>query len=246
MNSEHCCCFSVTQVCPTLCDPMDCGMPGVPVLHHLPELAQTHEHRRFHFISNCPGLQNIRLCHWRSRKTKSSNKEYSLGMLSFRPVHCLILSHGSGTKRLQVNQGCRWLFLGLIPFLLRQSSGASSQYNSGPPADWSLDTRGPWITSKSHLGDLGELRAWGGRQLCHRSLGIGIHGYWCPPEFYPTSISSRTAVPNLLAPGTNFMEDNCSTGWGVRDGFGWFNCVTFIVCFISTVIASAPPQIIRH
>ena len=39
-----CCCCSVTQFCPTLCDPMDCNTPGFPVLHHLPELAQTHVH----------------------------------------------------------------------------------------------------------------------------------------------------------------------------------------------------------
>ena len=36
---------SVTQSCPTLCDPMDCSMPGFPVHHHLPEPAQTHVHR---------------------------------------------------------------------------------------------------------------------------------------------------------------------------------------------------------
>ena len=35
---------SVTQSCLTLCDPMDCSTPGLPVLHHLPELAQTHVH----------------------------------------------------------------------------------------------------------------------------------------------------------------------------------------------------------
>ena len=35
---------SVTQSCPTLCDPMDCSTPGFPVLHHLLELAQTHVH----------------------------------------------------------------------------------------------------------------------------------------------------------------------------------------------------------
>ena len=33
---------SVAQSCLTLCDPMDCSMPGFPVLHHLPEFAQTH------------------------------------------------------------------------------------------------------------------------------------------------------------------------------------------------------------
>ena len=36
----HCC--SVTKSCLTLCDPMDCSMPGFPVLHHFLELAQTH------------------------------------------------------------------------------------------------------------------------------------------------------------------------------------------------------------
>ena len=30
--------------CPTPCDPMDYSTPGFPVLHHLPELAQTHAH----------------------------------------------------------------------------------------------------------------------------------------------------------------------------------------------------------
>ena len=36
---------SVAQLCPTLCDPMNCSMPGLPVHHQLLELAQTHVHR---------------------------------------------------------------------------------------------------------------------------------------------------------------------------------------------------------
>ena len=39
----NCCCCSVTQSCPTACDPMDCSTPSFPVLRHLPELAQTHD-----------------------------------------------------------------------------------------------------------------------------------------------------------------------------------------------------------
>ena len=31
---------SVTQFCPTLCDPITCSMPGFPIHHQLPELAQ--------------------------------------------------------------------------------------------------------------------------------------------------------------------------------------------------------------
>ena len=36
---------SVAQSCLTLCDPMNCSMPGLPVHHHLPEFTQTHVHR---------------------------------------------------------------------------------------------------------------------------------------------------------------------------------------------------------
>ena len=36
---------SVAQSCPTLCTPMKCSTPGLPVHHHLPEFTQTHVHR---------------------------------------------------------------------------------------------------------------------------------------------------------------------------------------------------------
>ena len=35
---------SVTQSCPTPCDPIDCSVPGLPVHHQLLEFAQTHVH----------------------------------------------------------------------------------------------------------------------------------------------------------------------------------------------------------
>ena len=35
---------SVTQLCPTLCNPMDCSMPGWPVHHQLLKLTQTYVH----------------------------------------------------------------------------------------------------------------------------------------------------------------------------------------------------------
>ena len=55
MGAGSCRCFfyscwsvqfsSVTQSCRTLCDPMNCSMPGLPVHHQLPEFTQTHVHR---------------------------------------------------------------------------------------------------------------------------------------------------------------------------------------------------------
>ena len=50
-NHHHhqCNCYSVqfssvAQLCPALCDPMDCSTPGFPVHHELLELAQAHVH----------------------------------------------------------------------------------------------------------------------------------------------------------------------------------------------------------
>ena len=47
VTNEQCCCrccCSVAQSCSTVCDPMGCSTPGFPVLHCLPEFAQTHVH----------------------------------------------------------------------------------------------------------------------------------------------------------------------------------------------------------
>ena len=34
----------VIQSCPTLCDPMDCNTPGLPVHHQFPQPTQIHVH----------------------------------------------------------------------------------------------------------------------------------------------------------------------------------------------------------
>ena len=47
-HSHDCC--SVVQSCPTLCNPMDCSMPGFSFLHCLLEFAPTHVHDYCSFI----------------------------------------------------------------------------------------------------------------------------------------------------------------------------------------------------
>ena len=77
------CCCSVTKSCLTLCDSMDCSTPGLPVLHHLPELPQTHVHwvsdatQPFHFFKlNFPRvLEQVYL-------------NSSLLLFHFTQVHC--------------------------------------------------------------------------------------------------------------------------------------------------------------
>ena len=42
MKQLRCC--SVTQSCPTLCNPMNCSKSGLPVPYHLPEFVRVHVH----------------------------------------------------------------------------------------------------------------------------------------------------------------------------------------------------------
>ena len=49
---------SAAQLCPTLCDPMDCNTTGLPVPHQLSEFAQIHVHRVGDATSN-----HLILCH---------------------------------------------------------------------------------------------------------------------------------------------------------------------------------------
>ena len=43
-TTSLCCGCSVAKLCPTLCNPMDCSSPGLPVPRHPPEFAQVHVH----------------------------------------------------------------------------------------------------------------------------------------------------------------------------------------------------------
>ena len=93
----------VAQSCPTLCDLMNCSIPGFPVHHQLLEHSQTHVHRvgdaihQFHPLSSPSpafNLSSIRvfsnesaLCirwpYWSFSFSISPSSEYS-GLISFR------------------------------------------------------------------------------------------------------------------------------------------------------------------
>ena len=86
------CCCSVVKSCPTLWDPMDCGTPSFPVLHYLPELAQTHVHwvgddtQSSHpLLPHSPPALNLIQCQGLSQWVESShertkNWSFSLGI----------------------------------------------------------------------------------------------------------------------------------------------------------------------
>ena len=85
---------SVTQSCPTLCNPMDCSTPGLPVHHQLPEFTQTH----VHWVGDA-----IQPFHPLSSPSPAFNLSQHQGLLSdgcFRDCCSVIFLR---------NYGCKWI-----------------------------------------------------------------------------------------------------------------------------------------
>ena len=60
--SNDCCCCSVAQSCPTLCDPTDCSTPGFPVLHYLLEFTQTYRLSQWYYPTISSSLTPFSSC----------------------------------------------------------------------------------------------------------------------------------------------------------------------------------------
>ena len=107
---------SVAQSCPTLCDPMNCSTPALPVHHQLPEFTQTHissvtdswcptlwphglQHARLPCPSPTPGAYSNSLSRWCHPTISSSAVPFSSCLPSFPtsgsfPVSQLVASGG--------------------------------------------------------------------------------------------------------------------------------------------------------
>ena len=110
---------SVTQSCPTLSDPMNHSMPGLPVHHQLPEMTQTHVHRVSDAIQPSHPISSLLLLpsifpsirvfsnesalrmrwpkYWSYSFSISPSNEHS-GLISFR-MDCLDLLSVQGTLK---------------------------------------------------------------------------------------------------------------------------------------------------
>ena len=93
INFESCYC-SVTRSCPTLCDPMHCSTPGLPVHHKLLEFIQTHVHwvgdaiQPSHPLSS-PSLPALNLCQHQSLFKWVSSLHQVAKVLEFQLQHHL-------------------------------------------------------------------------------------------------------------------------------------------------------------
>ena len=134
---------SVTQSCPTPCDPMNRGTQGFPVLHYLPEFTQTHVHwvsdaiQPSHpLLSPSPPAFNLSqhqglssesaLCirwpkYWSFSYSISPSNEYS-GLISFRIDWLDLLAVQGTLKSLLQHHSSKALILWCSAFFIVQLS----------------------------------------------------------------------------------------------------------------------------
>ena len=145
---------SVSQLCPTLCHPMDCNTPGFSVLHYLPEFAQIYVHwvsdaiQPSHPLSSpllLPSIfPSIRVFfnelvlhirwpkYWRFSFSISPSNEYS-GLISFRIDWFDLLAVQGALKSLLQNYSLKASILWHSAFFMVQFSH--------PYMIWSENTR---------------------------------------------------------------------------------------------------------
>ena len=145
---------SVAQSCPTLCDPMNCSTPSLPVHHQLPEFTQNHIHQVGDAIQPSHPLSSLLLLPsifpsirvfsnesvLRIRWPKywsfsfSPSNEYS-GLISFRMDRLDLLAVQGTLKSLLQHHSSKHQF-----FSIQLSSQSNSHIHT-----WPLEKPQPWL-----------------------------------------------------------------------------------------------------
>jgi len=153
---------SVSQSCPTLCDPKDCSTPGFPVLHHLPQLAQTHVHwvgdaiKPFHPLSSpSPPAFNL-----------SASGSFLISRLFASGSQSIGASALASVFPMNIQGWFPWGLTGLISLQSRGLSRVFSnttiqkhQFFSALPSLWSNSHIHTWLQEKAQLWLDGPLSA---------------------------------------------------------------------------------------
>ena len=145
------CCCSVAQSCPTLYDPMDCSTPGLPVPHHLPDLAQVSVHwvgdaiQPFHPLSSLLLLSsifpNIRVFSNESVLCISGQRTGASASVSVLPMNIQDWSPLGWTGWISLQSKGRWRVFSNTTVQKHQFFGAQFSL-------WSNSHIHPWLLEK--------------------------------------------------------------------------------------------------
>jgi len=138
------CCCSVTQSCPTLCNPMDSYMPGLHVLHYLPEFVQIH----VHWVDD--GIQPSHPLSSPSPALNPSQQSASFPMSWVFPSGGQSTAASDSASVLPMNiQG--WFPLGLTGLISLLSKGLSRVFSSTTTQKHQFFSTQSSLWSKSHI-----------------------------------------------------------------------------------------------
>ena len=188
---------SVAQLCLTLCDPMDCSTPGLPIHHQLLELTQIHVHwveprspvlEADALTSEPPGKPICPLSQWCHPTISSSVIRFSSRFQSFPALAYFQMS------------------------LLFTSGGQSIEFSTSPSVlpmniqDWSLGWTG-WISllskglSRVFSNGTVQKHQFFGAQLFYSPSLTSIHDYWKNHSFNQTDLcwQSNVSAFNMLS-----------------------------------------------
>ena len=153
---------SVTQLCLTLSDPMDCSTPGCHVHHQLPELAQIHVHRFGDAIQPSHPVIPFSSC------LQSFPASGSFPMSQFFTSSGQSIGASASALVLPMNIQ-HWFPLQLTGWISLQSKGLSRvssnttvqkhQFFSAQPSLWSNSHIHTWLLEKPYLWIDGPLSA---------------------------------------------------------------------------------------
>ena len=116
LRSSHVQFSSVAQSCPTLRDPMNRNMPGLPIHHQFPEFTQTHVHRVSDAIQPSHSLLSP------SSPAPNPSQHQSLPMSQFFTLDGQIIGASASASVLPVNLQ-DWFPLGLPGWISLLSKG---------------------------------------------------------------------------------------------------------------------------
>ena len=138
LNIPGCC--SVAQLCLTLCDHIECSMQGLPVLHHLPELAQT----PVHWVSDAI---------WPSRSLPSPSPAFNLCQHTMSQLFTSGgQSIGAWASASVIPMNIQdWFPLGWIAWISLQSKGLSRVFSSTTVQKHQFSSVQPSLWSNSHI-----------------------------------------------------------------------------------------------
>ena len=157
-----CSCCSVAQSWPTLCNPIDCSMPGFLVLYYLLEFAQTYLHRGDDAIWTSPPMSSPSP----PALSLSQNESFPMSWLFTSGDQSIGASASASVLPVNI-QG--WFPLGLTGLISLVSKGLSRvfssttvgkhQFFSVQPSLWSNSHSHRWLLKKTSLWLYGPLSA---------------------------------------------------------------------------------------